>query len=124
MIQRNVGNELEDIGRHKTDLPKYPELDRIATLYPNPRILLGEEIFWTEKRDGSQLRLALINGELQISTHHQDDASAQFKQYFLDTEQSSRIIEFLKDTNGYPVSPNCDFNYGSVVFGELLVKGK
>jgi hypothetical protein len=102
----------------------YPELNRIALLYPTPRILLGEEIYWTEKRDGSQLRISLVEGEVQISTHHQDDASPQFKQCFLDTEQSAKVIEFLKDTNGFPVSPNCDFNIGAVVFGELLVKGK
>jgi hypothetical protein len=105
------------------EIPKYPELNRIALLYPNPRILLGEEIYWTEKRDGSQLRVS-FDGELHIATHHQDDASAQFKQCFLDTEQSAKVIEFLKDTNGFPVSPNCDFNFGAIVFGELLVKGK
>lgn len=104
-------------------LPSYPEMNRIALLYPTPRILLGEEIYWTEKRDGSQLRIS-FDGELHISTHHQEDASAQFKQCFLDTEQSSKVIEFLKDTSGFPVSPNCDFNYGTVIFGELLVKGK
>ncbi len=104
-------------------LPKYPEMNRIGLLYPSQRIILGEEIYWTEKRDGSQLRIA-YDGELRISTHHQDEASEQFKQYFLETEQSSTIIEFLKDTNGFPVNPNCDFNYGAVVFGELLVKGK
>ncbi len=101
----------------------YPEMNRIALIYPTPRILLGEEIYWTEKRDGSQLRIS-FDGELHIATHHQDDASAQFKQCFLDTEQSPKIIEYLKDTNGFPVSPNCDFNIGAVVFGELLVKGK
>ena len=63
----------------------YPEMNRIAMIYPTPRILLGEEIYWTEKRDGSQLRIS-YDGELHISTHHQEDASAQFKQYFLDTE--------------------------------------
>ena len=105
-------------------LPKYPEMNRIAMTHPSPRILLGEEIYWTEKRDGSQLRVSLVNGELRLATHHQDDASAQFKQCFLDTEQSPNVVEFLKDTNGYPVNPNCDFNFGAVVFGELLVKGK
>ena len=101
----------------------YPEMNRIALIYPTPRILLGEEIYWTEKRDGSQLRIS-FDGELHIATHHQDDASAQFKQCFLDTEQSSKVIEYLNDTNGFPVNSNCDFNIGAVVFGELLVKGK
>jgi hypothetical protein len=101
----------------------YPELNRIALLYPSPSVILGEEIYWTEKRDGSQLRLS-FDGELHIATHHQEDASAQFKQCFMDTEESSKVIEFLKDTSGFPVNPNCDFNYRAVVFGELLVKGK
>jgi len=106
------------------NLPKYPEMNRITLLYPEPRILLGEEIYWTEKRDGSQLRIALVDGELVLSTHHQEDASEQFKNYFKITPQSESIIEFLKDTNGYPVNQNCGFNYGAVIFGELLVKGK
>jgi hypothetical protein len=37
-------------------LPSYPEMNKITMLYPNPQVLLGEEIYWTEKRDGSQLR--------------------------------------------------------------------
>jgi hypothetical protein len=101
----------------------YPEMNRIALLYPTPCILLGEDIYWTEKRDGSQLRIS-YDGELHISTHHREDASEQFKNYFMSTEQAEPIIEFLKDTNGFPVNPNCDFNIGAVVFGELLVKGK
>ena len=45
-----------------TEMPKYPELNRIALLYPSPQVILGEEIYWTEKRDGSQLRIALVDG--------------------------------------------------------------
>jgi hypothetical protein len=104
-------------------LPKYPEMNRITLLYPSPQILLGEEIYWTEKRDGSQLRIA-YDGEVRIATHHQDDASEQFKNYFMGTEQAPNVIEFLKDTNGFGNNPTADFNFGAVAFGELLVKGK
>jgi ATP-dependent RNA circularization protein (DNA/RNA ligase family) len=88
-------------------LPNYPELNRIALLYPNPQILLGDEIYWTEKRDGSQLRIGMVDGEIKIATHHQDDASTQFK-----------------GTNGFCDNPVADFNFGAVIFGELLSKGK
>jgi len=106
------------------ELPKYPEMDRIATL-SRPQMLLGQEIYWTEKRDGSQLRIALDNeGEVIISTRNQDDASEMFKNYFHQTEQAQGVIDFLRDTNGYREEPVANFDFGSVVFGELLCKGK
>ena len=104
-------------------IPKYPELDRIINLYPSPHIMLGEEIYWTEKRDGSQLRIALIDGKLQISTHHQDEASEMFQNYFKQTEQASAVEVLLKDSNGFCDNPMADFNIGAVVFGEFLSKG-
>lgn len=105
-------------------MKSYPELNRIALLYPSPQILLGEEIYWTEKRDGSQLRIAMVGGEVQIATHHQDEASTQFKGYFKMTEQAAAIEELLKDSNGLCSNPVANFNIGAVVFGELLSKGK
>lgn len=105
-------------------LPKYPELNRISLLYPSPQIMLGEEIYWTEKRDGSQLRIALVDGEIKIATHHQDEASKQFKEYFKQTEQAISVEELLKDANGLCANPVANFDIGAVVFGELLSKGK
>lgn len=106
------------------NLPKYPEMNRIALLYPSPQIMLGEEIYWTEKRDGSQLRVALINGEVKVATHHQEEASEQFVGYFKQTEQASAVTELLRDTNGLCANPTANFNSGAVVFGELLSKGR
>lgn len=105
-------------------LPPYPELNRIALLYPSPQIMLGEEIYWTEKRDGSQLRVALVDGEIKIATHHQDEASEQFKEYFKQTEQATAIEELLRDANGLCNNPVANFDIGAVIFGELLSKGK
>ncbi len=105
-------------------LPKYPELNRISLLYPSPQVLLGEDIYWTEKRDGSQLRVALVDGEVKLSTHHQEEASGLFKGYFQQTEQAEGVKELLRDTNGLCPNPVADFNFGSVIFGELLSKGK
>ncbi len=106
------------------ELPKYPEMERIANLYPSPQVMLGEEIYWTEKRDGSQLRLAFIDNELKIATHHQDEASEMFVNYFKQTEQAEAIEQLLRDTNGLGDNPAANFNIGAVVFGELLSKGK
>ena len=109
---------------NESKLPNYPELNRITLLYPSPQIMLGDEIYWTEKRDGSQMRIALVNGEIKISTHHQEDASEQFKNYLKSTEQYAVIEQLLKDTNGLCENPAADFNYGAVIFGELLTTGK
>lgn len=40
----------------------YPDLDRIGQLKPNPHILLGKEIVWTEKRDGC------LHGNVELFT--------------------------------------------------------
>ncbi|MCK9369939.1 hypothetical protein M0R04_08550 [Candidatus Dojkabacteria bacterium] len=105
-------------------LPTYPEMERIIKIYPNPQILLGEEICWTEKRDGSQLRIALVDSEVKISTRHQDEASEQFVKYFYQTKYANNIIELLKDSKGLCENPVANFNTGAVLFGELLSKGK
>jgi hypothetical protein len=107
-----------------SEMPSYPEMNRISMIYPSPQIMLGEEIYWTEKRDGSQLRIAMTDGEIKIATHHQEDASEQFKEYFKATEQYSAIEQLLRDTNGLCDNPVADFNFSAVIFGELLSKGK
>lgn len=107
-----------------SDLPSYPEMNRIAMLYPSPQIMLGEEIYWTEKRDGSQLRISLVDGEVKIATHHQEEASEQFIGYFKQTEQAISIEQLLRDSNGLCDNPAANFDIGAIVFGELLSKGK
>ena len=108
----------------ESKLPEYPEFNKISLLYPSPQILLGEEIYWTEKRDGSQLRVAWVDGKLKIATHHQEEASEQFIGYFKQTEQASAVEELIKDTNGLCPNPIANFDIGAVIFGELLCKGK
>lgn len=105
-------------------LPKYPSLERIANLYPGPQVLLGHYIYWTEKRDGTQLRCAWVDGQLLVSTSHMEQASADFRSRFDGTEQAEKVIQLLKEHNGEPENPINDFNCGLVVFGELLCKGK
>lgn len=106
------------------ELPKYPSLERIVNLYPGPQVLLGHDLYWTEKRDGTQIRLAWVEGELLVSTQHMEQASPQFSTRFMRTLQAEGTIGLLKEHNGEPENPINDFNCGLVVFGELLCKGR
>lgn len=99
---------------------EYPELQSIANLYPGPQVLLGHRLFWTEKRDGSQLRIWWDGDKLQVWTRHME-ASAQFRAYFDDTPQASAVISLVQGEG--VVQGVSDFG-SYVVFGELLVKGK
>ena len=98
---------------------KYPHLERIYNLKPNPHILLGQEIFWTEKRDGSNLG-AYLNPDAEdpvsLRTRNMDRASEDFYKAFAASEQAQGVLELLQDAS----------NWGKeyVVFGEMLTTGK
>ena len=96
---------------------KYPDLERISQLQPNPHIILGKEVVWTEKRDGSNFGVYLdAEGNWHARSRNMDVASEQFHNYFKMTPQFGCVIELLNDAQ----------NWGDayMVFGELLTKGK
>jgi hypothetical protein len=95
---------------------KYPHLERIYNLKPNPEILLGQEIFWTEKRDGSNIGAYLTEEGVQLRSRNQDKASEDFYKAFNSSEQADYILELLQDA----------YNWGNeyVIFGEMLTVGK
>ena len=97
---------------------KYPELNPIIRMKPNPEILLGEEIFWQEKRDGSNIGIYLDEeGNIQLRSRNLPKASNDFYEAFERTgvkESVKELIEYNKETYGEEF----------VVFGELLMKGK
>jgi hypothetical protein len=95
---------------------KYPHLERIYNLHPNPEILLGQEIFWTEKRDGSNIGAYLTSDGIQLRSRNQDKASEDFYKAFASSEQSQGVLELLQD------APNWGNEY--VIFGEMLTTGK
>jgi len=99
-------------------IPSYPELSPIMALYPNPHILLGQEIYWEEKRDGSNIGAYLTDAdELQFRSRHQETASAGLVESIKATGHLEQIREFLTDSK---------HQWGSedMVFFELLQKGK
>jgi len=97
---------------------KYPELNPIIRMKPNPEILLGEEIFWQEKRDGSNIGVYLDDkGDIQLRSRNLPKASNDFYEAFERTgvkESVKELIEYNKET----------YREEFIVFGELLMKGK
>lgn len=100
---------------------EYPHMNRILHLVPNPHVLLGKEIVWTEKRDGSNLGIYLkTNDDGSVScgcrSRNLAVASNDFHLAFAQTEQYSPVVDLLADAE------NWDDEY--LLFGELLLKGK
>lgn len=95
---------------------KYPHIDSIIRLKPNPHILLGKDIVWTEKRDGSNFGVYLTEDGWSARTRGMTVASDQFMNYFKQTPECGNVIELLKSAVEW------DDTY--MVFGELLSKGK
>lgn len=96
---------------------KYPDLERALNLYPGTQILLGEEVYWTEKRDGSNIGCYFDeNNEVQFRSRNMDKASEQFYNYLKLTDEYPKVIELLRDAG--------EWQSEYVIFGELLTKGK
>jgi hypothetical protein len=85
---------------------------------PNPEILLGHEIFWQEKRDGSNMGVYLDDeGKVQLRSRNMEKASEDIYAAFHRTEEASKLIELLVDLRD-------KWHQECVIFGELLKKGK
>jgi hypothetical protein len=100
---------------------KYPELDRIMTLKPNPHILLGKDIVFTEKRDGSNIGLYLTFDKddlpvVGIRSRNMNNAAEEFHRIFKDTGLYQNVLDLLIDA--------ATWRDDYVLFGELLIKGK
>ncbi len=66
----------------------YPKLGQIASLHPNPAIVLGRPIYWTVKEDGSNIGCYLnedgkCNCAPAISTSHRLNIWSEKSQTFL-----------------------------------------
>ena len=96
---------------------KYPELERIANLKPNPEILLGQEIYWTVKRDGSNIGAYLDDEDnIQIRSRNLPIASDMFYSGFNQTSHVDAIRDMIHNER--------DYGDEIVVFGEMLMKGR
>lgn len=85
-------------------------------LMPNPHILLGNDIYWTLKHDGSNTGF-YFDEDHNVKIRSRNMPEAEFKDKVLGLGVADAIIEMMNHLYE---------NYGSdvVVFGELMQKGK
>lgn len=95
---------------------KYPHLDRLELLAPGPQILLGLEIIWTLKEDGSNIGIALVDGVPEIRSRNQSRASKDFYTALMNSPQWEGIVDLLRSAE--------QWHDEYVLFGELCTKGK
>ena len=97
---------------------KYPDLNGIQRQHRNPRSILRHEIFWQEKRDGSNIGAYLTDdNKVLLQSRNMDVASQSFHNAFVETEGAEKIREFLTIQRDR-------YNNDCVVYGEMLSKGK
>lgn len=95
---------------------KYPHFNRIENLKPNPHIMLGHDIYWTLKVDGSNTGFYFgEDGEIKIRSRNMD--VAMFFEKVLDLEVSKRIMDMMRFYLEM-------YGVHYVVFGELLSRGR
>jgi len=98
----------------------YPHLNRIALLYPGPGMILGEELLWQPKHDGSNVRFYLDNEDnLIMGSRNQPIADPSFlsiARSIDDGQLLENIKELLLDAR------NWSNNY--ILYGELMAKGR
>jgi hypothetical protein len=106
------------MNKRKISKIRYPELETIFHQYPNPEILLGKEIIWQEKRDGSNAGIWLPRKNLKIRSRNMDIGSKDMHNAFIRTGLAENAKELINDMIS-------QWNHKEVVlFGELLQKGK
>ena len=91
----------------------YPHFGRIEQVTPNPSILLGNEIFWTEKLDGSNAGIYLKDGEPMVRSRNQD--VAQFSESVKQIPVFDKIVKLL-----HHLKDNYHTDY--IVFCEFMQK--
>jgi hypothetical protein len=96
----------------------YPHLNRILNLYPGPQVLLGKEIYWTVKEDGSNIGVYKhpLKDELAYRSRNQERASQEFYKEMDGTPEHDRLLELVLDAAAWGDE--------YVIFGELCQKGK
>jgi ATP-dependent DNA ligase len=115
--------EVEREGNDKMNAKKiakirYPELESIIHQYPNPEIILGKEIVWEEKRDGSCAGIWLPRKNLRMRSKNLDNASNDMRKAFIRTGLAPNVNELINDMIKQWRQKDV------VIFGELLQKGK
>lgn len=90
----------------------------MLNLYPGPQVLLGKEIYYTVKEDGSNLGVYKHpqKDELAYRSRNQERASQEFYNAMNQLPESEQLLGLLLDARRW--------NDEYVIFGELCQKGK
>jgi hypothetical protein len=102
---------------------RYPHISLLESINPNPRILLGQRLFWTEKKDGSNVnmwfeykgqdmyavdgttgeQLGVSSRKLNISSRNQKNASSDIQALVKRCEDYPKILELLNENPQFQV---------------------
>jgi len=80
---------------------KYPHIPNLETMKPNPRILLGKILWWTEKFDGSCMALWMKNNQPHLSSRNMKIASEDLQNFVKSTEEYPKLLSLLNDNPEY-----------------------
>lgn len=101
----------------------YPRIPHLLMLKPTPRILLGRRLFWTEKKDGSNIAIWMNNNQqLMISSRNQEFASQDLQTLVKSTEEYSKVLELLKENPQFIVYVEACLKGRSITGAELYDK--
>ena len=79
---------------------KYQHISILESLKPTPRILLGQYLFWTEKKDGECISLWINkSNHIQVSSKNQENAHEDIKHKVtvLCKEDYDKCVELLEE---------------------------
>ncbi len=98
-------------------VPKYPHLEYLTHVRPDPHIVLGRRIDWTMKEDGSNCGIYLNEkNELTIRSRNMDVCDETMKSVFMRTGLYENVLDCLLSAK--------QWNLNYIIFGELMTKGK
>ena len=89
---------------------RYPRIPNLQTMrHPNARVLLGKRLFWTYKRDGSNIAIWFLKKHkrskqvIQISSRNMLDASQDLQTLVKTTEEYPKILKLLEENPQFRV---------------------
>ena len=86
------------VRKSKAKFKRYPHIPLLLSLKPSPRILLGQRLFWTEKKDGSCMALWLDEkSKIRISSRNLEIASVGLQNLVKNCEDYPKLLELLKE---------------------------
>lgn len=89
---------------------QYPHIPILSSMKPTKRILLGQRLFWTEKKDGSNIAIQLtkkvedltlpnkaVTYDVMISSRNNEQASPDLATLVKRTDDYPKILELIKE---------------------------